>query len=233
MVRQFPLMLAPRQSATLDNFIPGENSQAISDITACTGTNNGRYLYLWGSDGTGKSHLITAAARAADDAGHAVAYIPLARAPELSPEMLTNMEQMELVCLDDIHTIAGDQVWEEALFHLFNRTREQTTNLIVTANCGPSSLNIALPDLVSRLASGISYRLIPLDDETKLDLLVDRANKRGMDLSPDIANYILKNYSRDTASLLAFLEQLDQASLAAQRKLTIPFIRALLTRKSQ
>jgi len=226
-------MLGPKQSATLDNFIPGGNSQALSEIIGCAKEKDGRYIYLWGSGGSGKSHLTTAAARAADENGHAVAYIPLARAAELSPEMLANIEQMELVCLDDIHTIAGDPVWEDALFHLFNRTREQATNLIVTANCGPSSLQIGLADLVSRLASGISYRLTPLDDEAKLNLLVDRANKRGMELTPDSANYILKNYSRDTASLLAFLEQLDRASLAAQRKLTIPFIRAQITAESQ
>ncbi|MCP4128967.1 MAG: DnaA regulatory inactivator Hda [Gammaproteobacteria bacterium] len=221
-------MLGPKQSSTLDNFIPGENSQALSEITACTREQHGGYFYLWGPGSSGKSHLMTAAAKAANENGHAVAYIPLAKADELSPEMLANIEQMGLVGLDDIHTIAGNRGWEEALFHLFNRTREQATTLIVSANCGPSSLQIALPDLVSRLASGVSYRLIPLDDAAKLNLLVDRAKKRGMELSLESANYILKNYSRDTESLLALLEQLDRASLAAQRKLTIPFIRSLI-----
>ncbi len=222
-------MLGSKQAATLESFIQGNNTQATSEVKAYANIIDGSYLYLWGSSGTGKTHLITAAAKAADEIGHAAAYIPLSRASELAPDMLANIEHMELVCLDDIHTIAGNQVWEEALFHLFNRTREQTTNLIVTADCGPASLNIDLPDLVSRLTSGTSYRLSPLDDETKMELLVDMAEKRGMELTPDTANYILKNYSRDTASLLAFLDQLDHASLAAQRKLTIPFIRTLIT----
>ncbi len=222
-------MLGSKQSSTLGNFIPGENSQALSEITQCTREQQGGYIYLWGADGSGKSHLMTAAAKAADENGHAAAYIPLSRAAELSPKMLANIEQMGLVCLDDIHAIAGNHSWEEALFHLFNRSREQAANLIVAANCGPSSLQIDLPDLVSRLASGVSYRLTPLDDATKLELLMDRAKKRGMELTPESANYILKNYSRDTAALLALLEQLDRASLAAQRKLTIPFIRSMIT----
>jgi DnaA-homolog protein len=233
MIKQFPLTLGLKQSVTLDNFIQGDNSQAISEIRNCTEDRHGNYLYLWGLTGTGKTHLTTAAAKAADENGHAAAYIPLSRAPELSPEMLTNIEHMDLVCLDDIHSIAGNPVWEEALFHLFNRTREQATNLIVTADCGPSTLQLDLPDLISRLASGVSYRLSPLDDATKMELLVDRAKKRGMELTPDTANYILKNYSRDTAALLGFLEQLDHASLAAQRKLTIPFVRALITAENQ
>jgi DnaA-homolog protein len=233
MARQFPLMLGPRPSATLSNFIPGKNSQALAAITTCADTGSGRYVYLWGAAGTGKTHLVTAAARAADKDGHAVTYIPLSRASELSPEMLANIEQTELVCLDDIHAIAGDSTWEEALFHLFNRTREQDTNLVISADCGPSSLRIGLPDLVSRLASGTSYRLAPLDDATKLKMLVERAGERGMELSLDTAGYILKNHPRDTASLLAFLEQLDRASLAAQRKLTIPFIRTLIRPNDQ
>jgi len=233
MIRQFPLMLGPKQSTTLNNFIPGRNSQAISEIKGCARKNEGRYIYLWGPNGSGKSHLITAAAKEADENGHAVAYIPLDHASELSPGILANIEQMELICLDDIHAIAGIPVWEEALFHLFNRTREQAVNLIVTANCGPSSLQITLPDLVSRLTSGVSYRLTPLDDETKLELLVNQAKKYGMELTTDSARYILKNYSRDTKSLLTFMGQLDRESMAAQRKLTIPFIRNLITAKKQ
>ncbi len=226
-------MLSLKQSATLDNFIQGDNAQAAAEVRNCTQARHGCYLYLWGANGTGKSHLVTAAAKAADNNSLAVAYIPLSRAPELSPEMFNNIEHMDLICLDDIHSIAGDPDWEEALFHLFNRTREQAANLIITANCGPSALQLDLPDLVSRLASGVSYRLSALDDSTKTQLLVDLAKKRGMELSADTANYILNNYSRDTAALLAFLERLDHASLAAQRKLTIPFIRTLITTENQ
>ncbi len=226
-------MLSLKQSATLENFIRGDNAQAAAEVRNCTQARNGRYLYLWGASGTGKTHLVTAAAKAADNNSFAAAYIPLSRASQLSPEMLSNIEHMDLVCLDDIHSIAGDPSWEEALFHLFNRTRELAANLIVTADCGPSALQLDLPDLVSRLSSGVSYRLSPLDDTTKMQLLVDLAKKRGMELTADTANYILNNYSRDTASLLAFLERLDHASLAAQRKLTIPFIRTLITAGNQ
>jgi DnaA-homolog protein len=225
-------MLNLKQSATLDNFIQGDNAQAVSELRNCTQAKHGCYLYLWGASGTGKTHLVTAAAKAADNNSSTVAYIPLSRSAELSPEMLSNIEHMDLICLDDIHSVAGDRDWEEALFHLFNRTRELATNLIVTADSGPSALQLNLPDLVSRLASGVSYRLSPLDDTTKMQLLVALAKKRGMQLTSDTANYILNNYSRDTAALLAFLERLDHASLAAQRKLTIPFIRTLITAKN-
>lgn len=221
-------MLSLKQTATLDNFIQGDNTQAISEVGRCIQVKNGAYLYLWGTSDTGKTHLATAAAKLADENEIATAYIPLSKAQELAPDMLDNIEQMGLICLDDAHSIAGDPVWEEALFHLFNRAKEQGTNLIITSDCGPSSLQITLPDLVSRLASGISYRLNPLNDTAKMELLIDKAKKRGMELTPETASYILKNYSRNISSLLNFLNQLDRDSLAAQRKLTIPFIRGLI-----
>jgi DnaA family protein len=221
-------MLSLKQTASLDNYIPGDNIQAISEIRDSSKIKSGKYLYLWGSDATGKTHLATAAAKMADDNGLAVAFIPLSRAVELSPDMLDDIEQMELICLDDIHAIAGNRTWEEALFHLFNRAKEQGTNLIITSDSSPSTLQINLPDLVSRLASGTSYRLTTLDDSAKMELLIEKANERGMELSPETASYILKNHSRNIGALLEFLNQLDRASLAAQRKLTIPFVRGLL-----
>ena len=221
-------MLSLKQTASLDNYIPGDNIQAISEIRDSSKIKSGKYLHLWGSSATGKTHLATAAAKMADDNGLAVAFIPLSRAVELSPDMLDDIEQMELICLDDIHAIAGNRTWEEALFHLFNRAKEQGTNLIITSDSSPSTLQINLPDLVSRLASGTSYRLITLDDSAKMELLIEKANERGMELSPETASYILKNHSRNIGALLEFLNQLDRASLAAQRKLTIPFVRSLL-----
>lgn len=220
-------MLSLKQTASLDNYTSGDNIQAISEIRSCGQAKSGKYLYVWGSNATGKTHLATAAAKMANDNGLAAAFIPLSKAMELSPEMLDDIEQMKLICLDDIHAIAGNRAWEEALFHLFNRAKEQSTNLIITSDCSPSNLQINLPDLVSRLTSGISYRLVPLDDTAKIKLLTDKAEERGMELTPDTASYILKNYSRNISSLLDFLNQLDRASLAAQRKLTIPFVRSL------
>jgi DnaA family protein len=222
-------MLSLKHTASLDNYIPGDNFQTVTEVRNCALAKSGAYLYLWGGRDTGKTHLATAAAKMADQNGLAVSFIPLSKAAELAPEMLDDIEHMELLCLDDIHAISGNRAWEEALFHLFNRTREHGTNLIITSDCGPSSLQITLPDLISRLASGVSYRLTPLDDNSKIQLLIDKANERGMELPQETASYILKNLSRNTGALLEFVDRLDQASLAAQRKLTIPFVRSLIT----
>ncbi len=228
MTRQFPLNLSLNDRASLENFLPGDNEQAVADIARALTGEGEPFLFLWGPMYAGKTHLLQGACRQLDRLSRSAAYIPLALASQLAPEMLADLDGMDLVCLDDIQEISGQADWEEALFHLFNRAREKSTLLLVTADCSPATLPLRLPDLVSRLSSGVSYRLKVLNDEQKLKALVDTAERRGMTLPEETAEYILKHYARDLGSLLAFLEILDRESLAAQRKLTVPFVKTLL-----
>jgi DnaA family protein len=232
MTRQFPLNLSLNDSASLENFVPGRNLQAVTDISRSLAGTGEPFLFLWGTKYAGKTHLLQAACRQADELSCSAVYIPLGLASQLSPELLSNMDGMDLVCLDDIQEIAGNLDWEEGLFHLFNRARSGDTILLVTADCSPTTLPLSLPDLVSRLSSGVSYRLEALDDKEKQKALEEAARRRGMTLSSKTTRYILKHCARDMGSLLAFIERLDRASLAAQRKLTIPFVRTLLQQPS-
>jgi DnaA family protein len=228
MTRQFPLNIGLNDSASLENYLPGRNVQAVADITRALAGEGARFLFLWGAKHAGKTHLLQAACRQAEELSRSAAYIPLSLESQLTPELLSNMDGMNLVCLDDIQEIAGKPQWEEALFHLFNRLSAAGTLLLVTADHSPATLPLQLPDLVSRLSSGVSYRLEALNDEEKLAALEGAAQRRGMTLTTETARYILQHCVRDMGSLLAFLERVDRESLAAQRKPTIPFVRTLL-----
>jgi DnaA family protein len=228
MTRQFPLNIGLNDSASLENFLPGRNAQAMTDISRSLAGEGEQFLFLWGAKYAGKTHLLQAACRRANELSRSAAYIPLGLESQLTPELLSNMDGMNLVCLDDIQEIAGKPDWEEALFHLFNRLSSGGTVLLVAADHSPTTLPLKLPDLVSRLSSGVSYRLEALNDEEKLAALEGAARRRGMILSTETAQYILQHCARDMGSLLSFLERLDRESLAAQRKPTIPFVRSLL-----
>jgi DnaA family protein len=228
MTRQFPLNIGLSDNASLESFLPGSNVQAVADTARSSAGQGEPFLFLWGPGHAGKTHLLQAACRHAGDLSRSAAYIPLGLAEQFAPELLTNMDDMDLVCLDDIQEVAGQGDWEEALFHLFNRLRDKGAVLLVTADRSPATLPFRLPDLVSRLTSGVSYRLKNLDEEEKLTALKEAAHRRGMILSDETAQYILKHCARDMGSLLAFIERLDRESLAAQRKPTIPFVRILL-----
>ncbi len=231
--QQLPLAVGLRQSAIFDSFFPGPNRQLVSALKSSIQEGGETFLYLWGPAKSGKSHLLQASCQLAEQRTKSRAYIPMKQIDEFTPDILTRLERLELVCLDDIQMIAGRSSWEQALFHLFNRLRERNGLLLAAANMSPSSLPIDLADLKSRLTWGASYQLQTLNDNEKLQLLINNAQHRGMTLSTDTAKYILHHTPRSMEALQELLEQLDQRSLADQRKLTIPFVRKLIIEMRQ
>ena len=155
-------------------------------------------------------------------------YLPLAELADYGPELLDNLEQCELVCLDDLDAVAGRADWEEALFHLFNRLRDAGKRLLLAAATSPRELGVQLPDLQSRLTLALVFQLQELADEDKLRALQLRASRRGLQMPDEVGRFILTRGARSMSALFELLEQLDQASLQAQRKLTIPFLKETL-----
>jgi DnaA family protein len=182
---------------------------------------------LWGEAGTGKTHLLEAACRAAQELGYAPLYVPLAEKTNFTTALFEDVEQIPLVCVDNVDAIAGDAVWEAALFALYERLRAQGGMLILAAGTSPAATGLKLADLATRLSAGLVYQLQPLSDEEKIDALRLRAQRRGLELTEEVASYLLTRFSRDTHSLFTLLDRLDTATLAAQRRLTIPFLRNL------
>jgi DnaA family protein len=215
---QLTLNIRLRDDATFANFYSENNQQLITHLQ----NSSDQFIYLWGKPGSGRSHLLQATCQAVNTA----IYLPMTT--ELKPEILSGLENMDILCLDDIHHIAGIKSWEETIFHLFNKVSANNARLIIAANTPPTILTITLPDLKSRLASGITFQVQSLSDQQKLAALQLRAKNRGLQLSKEAGKFLLNRYARDTNSLFDILEKLDQASLAAQRKLTIPFIKTIL-----
>ncbi len=160
--------------------------------------------------------------------GHSAVYLPMREIGPLSPEILFGLEQLSLICLDDIHLITGSADWEEALFHLFNRLRESNCHLIISADQPPNRLNIQLADLKSRLTWGPCYQLQILDDQEQQHALIKAAEQRSISLNSETARYLQQRLPRDMHSLMSLIDWLDHHSLVAQRKLTIPFVRELM-----
>ena len=92
----------------------------------------------------------------------------------------------------------------------------------------PRQADWSLEDWRSRAAACVVYQLRELDDEGRIEALRLRAAQRGLQLPYDTSEYLLKRVPRDLRSLFDILDELDEASLAAQRRLTIPFIREAL-----
>ncbi len=225
MTRQLPLALRLQHAPGLDDFIVGENRGVIAALEAALAGGGEPLIFLSGPRGCGRSHLLLGQCAAAERRGLPAVYLPLGQRARLAPAMLEGLEQLDLVAIDDVDAIAGDRDWEEAVFALFNRCRDCNTRMLFSAACGPAALPLALPDLKSRLAWGLSLSIRPLSDRGRLALLKSLAQRRALSLPDEVARYLLERTARHPSELVDTIDRLDRASLAEQRRLTIPFVR--------
>jgi DnaA family protein len=224
---QLPLGVTLRHRRSFANFIAGPNAGAVALLRELLDRGQGGIVYLWGAPGTGKTHLLEACCGDASFGDGRVAYVPLGDG-RLEPAMLHGLADIGLLCIDDVDRVAGQREWEEGLFHLYNQAELASSPMVVTASAPPRRLAWALADLASRLAAGVVWRLRTLDDAERRQALQIHAAERGFTLGDEVASYVMKRLRRDMGSLFAFLEQLDRSSLAAQRRVTVPFVKTLL-----
>ena len=230
---QLSLNLRLKDASSFSNFLPAQNREVLARlraaiVAAATAEKpEERMLFLWGAPGTGKTHLLQAACRLAQELGVAPVYVPLAEAANLSTSLLEDVEEFPLICLDDVERIAAQPAWESALFSLSERLRGVSGTLVAAAAAGPNHIGLRMPELITRLAWGPVYQLQPMDDTEKLEAVRLRARNRGFEIPPDVVHYILMRYPRDTHSLFDLLDRIDRASLTHRRRVTIPFLKSL------
>lgn len=141
----------------------------------------------------------------------------------LAPDALDGLAALPLVCLDDLHLVAGDAEWEETLFHLWNDVTARRHTLLLA---DPGAFILA--DLQSRLEAAAVIETDRLSDSQKATVLAARAHARGYVLSPEATSYLLSRHSRDLASLLDVIERIEALTLERQQLVTIPLLRRAL-----
>ncbi len=232
---QLPFEVFLRGDATFHNFFPGDsvtNQEALVTLSRITSPFSEKYCYLWGSTGVGKSHLLQATIHQASSHQLSGLYLPLsqelihAQQPNL---VFQGLDKLDVVCVDNMQLLAGQPIWEEAFFHLYNKIRENNhTRLIIAGPSASQALGIQLKDLSSRLAWGLSIHLEPLKDDEKLEAIQMHAKDIGMELPEEVGRYLLSRVTRNMSNLNAILNQLSKASIVNQRKLTIPFVKSII-----
>ena len=210
-------------SASFSNYHAQDNQQTLTllqeflkDEKLCAS------CYLWGERGTGKSHLLYASCKQIPSS----VYIPLLDL-QLEPDILTAIVNFRLICIDDIDSVACQSNWESHLLILLENIAKNGNLLVLTGNRPPVDLNFESNDLVNRLQGRRVFKLSSASDQTKVRMLVDRANERGLTVEPSVAEFILRRHARDTHSLMRLFDRISQASLESRRRITIPFIREL------
>jgi len=227
MIPQLPLALRWPRRQRFEHFHAGANAAALAAVQALALQPGAPWVYLHGASGSGRSHLLMAACQAAIAAERRVQYLPLATIADHAAA-LRGVAGSELLALDDLGAIAGNRDAEHALFDLYNRARAEGSALLFAADATPTRLGIELPDLRSRLGACTQFALKPLDDDERRMVLKAQAASRGIELDDSVLDWLFTRYARDLGALLDLLDKLDQASLAAQRRITVPFLRGVL-----
>lgn len=227
-MQQLPLEIRLADHAVFSNFLPAGNELVVHELRHAAVRADQPIWWIWGLPESGRSHLLQACIADADERGLRAAYLPLTRSLGVPAAALEGLGSFAMVGLDDIDAIAGDSVFERALFGLFEHLRQSGGRLVVAAGAPPTEIRFGLPDLASRLRSGGVYRVQALDDAGRMEALQIRARFRGFDLPEETCRYLLNRMPRGSASLFRVLDTLDRAALVAQKRLTIPFVRGVL-----
>jgi DnaA family protein len=233
MIQQFPLQFELAVEQSFSSFYTANNQEAIAALTKTTNGTGEQQLFIWGPTGTGKTHLLQACCQLAHHQQQRAFFLPLAAERLPKPEILDGLDAFDLVCIDDIATCAGNAEWELALFNFYNRHRDNDHRLILSAGCPPNLLPINLPDLKTRMSWGLTLKLQELTDTDCIAAFTCKAKYLGFEISPQVGKFLSKHYARDLATLWDLLPQLEQATLIAKRKLTVPFLKEVLSKQEK
>ena len=225
---QIPLALKFPPDQQLAAFEGSAELRELVHAVACGERDD--WLYLAGPAASGKTHLQLAACAAARQAGIPAIFLPLATLAGHLEEGLVGLGGSGLICIDGLEAIAGNAEDEVALFHFHNAARQNGSRLIYSAIAMPAALSFQLPDLVSRLEQCTRLVLEPLDEAGRRNVLRQRAARRGLELDDAVLDYLSRRVGRDLGTLTALFDRLDRESLAAQRRITVPFLRGILER---
>lgn len=225
MSAQLPLALRWPAHQRFSHFVVGAQPLARDLAAAAASEADAPSVFLSGPSGSGKTHLLIATCVATTEAGRVAQYVPLRDTPDDTTRLLRALGGSDVLALDDVDTLVGDREREIALFDLFNRCRAEATTLVFAASNAPAALGFALPDLVSRLSSCAQASLRVLDEAGRRAVLRSYAAERGIALDDTVLDWLFTRQARDLSALVALLDRIDVATLAAQRRVTVPFLR--------
>ncbi len=228
-MQQLTLDISLRDGYRFDSFYTHkDNVDVVNLLKLIAERQEQGQFFFWGNTQAGKSHLLQACCQKASLSGAIVSYLPLSVLSLYNTNCLQGLSNSSMIVVDDIDTVIGNDIWEEALFHLINETRLHQQTLLISASNNPHQLDYKLPDLASRLLWGGIYQVHELSDKDKFLALQFRARQRGFEIHQNIIDYLYKRYPRKLNVLMEILDNIDQQSLSTGRKITLPLIKEAL-----
>jgi len=223
---QLPLDIQLNESATFKNYFVGENEQLVDKLSNLHKM-KADFVFVWGASGVGKTHLAQATCHSLADSEKLIAYFPIDQ-PNIGSESLENLENVDFVCIDGFESLAGKNKWEQAFFDFYNQLRSHERQLVIFSQLSPNQISIDLADLKSRLGAMEVYKLRAIPDRQKINFLIGYGKSRGLEITEDVASFILTRTNREVATIRSLIKTLDQQALTHKRKITVPFVKDIL-----
>jgi DnaA family protein len=221
---QYPFDFSFKTDLLFSNFVTSASNASLVHFLQGFAASTEQCCYVWGVEGTGKTHLLQALCQSCEQA----VYLPLQQLVQYGPHTLDGLDTISLLVIDDVQNIAGKPDWEAKLFELFTAIREKQGKLCMAATVAPAQLPLQLADLVSRLQWGLTFDVQELDDAGKAKVLMQRAEQRGIELKEEVAQFVLQRNTRHMHDLMVVLDRLHKLSLAEKRRITIPFVKEIM-----
>ena len=223
-MKQIALDIGLSSDPTFASFFAGPNEAALKHLQLWAGnaTRSPVPTYLWGTAGSGKTHLLRSVREALreQDVGWLDASVH---------EPAEFSERWAVILLDDVHLYTAVQ--QHAAFNWFvNATsaRDGHPRGVLAAGEVPPADLMLREDLRTRLGWGHVFQLQVLSEPERRAVLRQQADARGVFLGDEVMDFMLTRFSRDLGSLVQLLDLIDGYSLQTQRAITIPLIKSML-----
>ena len=224
-MKQIALDIGLASPPSFGNFFAGPNEAALKHLELWAGNSLRSPVptYLWGEAGSGKTHLLKAVSESLREQGAAVGWLDASvrEPPDFS-------ESWAAVILDDCHLYTAVQ--QQAAFNWFvnalNSADGHPRWVLAAGSLPPADLALR-EDLRTRLGWGHVFELHALTEPERRAVLRVEADARGVFLSDEAMDFMLRRFSRDLSSLMQLLDKLDGYALQTQRAITIPLIKAM------
>jgi len=220
-MKQLGLPISLNTSMLLESFVA--NKELLRLINQLFDDENSSEVFIYGSSGQGKTHVLQGAVLKALELDKNAIYIDFS---ESFPEhILDFIDQVYFISFDNVHLISSEN--QEIFFDLYNQARQNQILILVSADSLPSDLEV-MKDIKTRLSLAAVYKLEELNDESIMRVIDSQMGQRNLSINSGVYEYLFKNYSRDLKLLLVTLNDLDKASLQAKKAISVTFVRKFL-----
>ena len=206
-----------------DNFYFESSNIEAKDALLASGD-----IFLYGLEKTGKTYLLQSLCNYYFNEGKTSLFMPLKEVSDLGSQITESLESLDLICIDDVDLIAGDNSWEIAIFNLINNCLLTNCRLVFCSSFNPSNIDFVLKDLMSRIKKINHIEIFPVNTNNLPKAIKYIANSRSINLGEREIDYLIRYSERSISNLINIIEKLDDLSMELKRKITVPLIKEVI-----